>query len=224
MSNDELGNRMKGYENVSRHYLTPRVPVLVRVDGRHFHSLKLQKPYDYGFIECMVDSALYVAKEMEGCKAVYIQSDEATFLLTDYDNINTQGWFGYNINKLVSISSGLMSVKLSKLLWPTVVFDSRTFNVPKDDVVNSFLWRAKDWYRNSVQMYAQSMFSHKELDKKSTKDLLEMTYQKGFNWNDLDNRVKNGTFLTKESDGFVSHSSILPYYDAIEKLLNQYLT
>ena len=30
-NNDSLGDRMKGYENVSRHYLTRRMPVIIRL-------------------------------------------------------------------------------------------------------------------------------------------------------------------------------------------------
>ncbi len=34
MSNikDSLGDRMKGYENVSRNYLTRRIPAIIRID------------------------------------------------------------------------------------------------------------------------------------------------------------------------------------------------
>ena len=50
------------------------------------------------------------------------------------------------------------------------VFDSRAFTIPKEDVVNAFLWRAKDWERNSLQMYCRSFFSHKQLHKKKKED------------------------------------------------------
>ena len=39
MIHDQLGDRMKGYENISRNYLTRRVPVCVRIDGKAFHTL-----------------------------------------------------------------------------------------------------------------------------------------------------------------------------------------
>ena len=40
MSNkkDSLGDRMKEYENISRNYLTRRVPVIIRLDGKAFHT------------------------------------------------------------------------------------------------------------------------------------------------------------------------------------------
>ena len=34
MKNDNLGDRMKTYEGVSRNYLTKRVPVIIRIDGK----------------------------------------------------------------------------------------------------------------------------------------------------------------------------------------------
>lgn len=42
MSNikDSLGDRMKGYENVSRNYLTRRIPAIIRIDGRLFTHLR----------------------------------------------------------------------------------------------------------------------------------------------------------------------------------------
>ena len=33
-----LGDRMKDYENVNRFYLTRRMPLIIRIDGRAFHT------------------------------------------------------------------------------------------------------------------------------------------------------------------------------------------
>jgi len=44
--NSDLAIRMKGYENVQRNYLTGRMPVLIRVDGKSFHT------YTRGMGEC----------------------------------------------------------------------------------------------------------------------------------------------------------------------------
>lgn len=38
MVKDALGDRMKKYEYVSRTYLTPRTPVIIRLDGKAFHT------------------------------------------------------------------------------------------------------------------------------------------------------------------------------------------
>lgn len=64
MSNkkDSLGDRMKGYENISRIYLTKRLPVIVRIDGKAFHSYTkgLKSPFDDLLIQTMQDTATYV--------------------------------------------------------------------------------------------------------------------------------------------------------------------
>ena len=36
--NDSLGDRMKTYEGVSRNFLTRRVPAIIRLDGKAFHT------------------------------------------------------------------------------------------------------------------------------------------------------------------------------------------
>ena len=49
---NHLGNRMKeNYENTYRIKLTRRTPVIIRVDGKAFHTLtrKCEKPFDENF-------------------------------------------------------------------------------------------------------------------------------------------------------------------------------
>ena len=43
---DALGTRMKGYESVSRNFLTRRVPAIIRIDGKAFHTFTrgMEKP------------------------------------------------------------------------------------------------------------------------------------------------------------------------------------
>jgi len=174
----------------------------------------------------MIYAAKKVAEDMQGFKAAYIQSDEATFLITDYDDINTEGWFNYNHDKIVSISAAIMSVNFNAHIGSSskfdnlAVFDSRAFNVPREDVVNTFLWRCQDWERNSLQMYSRSIFSHKELHKKNRTDMHEMLHQKGKNWAiDLTNVEKNGTFLVKTENGIEVRQDISPNYIDIAKVV-----
>lgn len=203
---NSLGDRMKRYEQVSKSFLTPKMPVIIRVDGKAFHTFtkKFNKPFDHDLMRWMDNAAYETMKQIQGCVACYVQSDEATFLLTDWENHETQGWFGYNHQKLVSLSAAYMTAHfIDELTFKDiVVFDSRAFNVPLEDVVNCFLWRMKDWHRNSIQMYARSVFSHKELHKKNVSDIHEMLYSVGKNWaTDLTHREKNGTLWIKQDEG-----------------------
>ena len=233
---DTLGDRIKTYyENRARFYLTRRTPVIIRLDGCHFHTYTngFNKPFDETIMYAMVEAAKAVAKEMQGFEAAYIQSDEAQFLLVDYKELNTEAWFDYNLNKLTSVSASLMSVNFNNIIHNAITakylelpkklatFDSRAFNIPKEEVVNAFVFRAKDWERNSLSMYCQSLFSHKELMNKNKQQQHEMLFSIGKNWTkDCSMRERNGTFLIKSPTGIVERTDILPTYQDISKVLD----
>lgn len=222
-----LAQRMKeNYELRDRHYLTRRTPVIVRVDGRAFHTLtaKYKKPFDEYFVTAMTRAAKSLFHDMQGCKMAYIQSDEASFVLTDYDNLSTEGWFDYRQSKIESISASQMSIAFCGAVYEMglglieAAFDSRAFNIPEDEVANYFLWRAQDWHRNSVTMYAQAYFSHKQLFGKNIPDMHEMLHGIGKNWaTDLHPRLRNGTFLYRDGD-LIEDQTILPAYTEISEI------
>lgn len=221
-----IGNRFKtNYEGPACHHLTRRTPVVVRVDGRAFHTFtrNFPKPFSIEFADSMVSAAMYVASQMQGFKLGYVQSDEVSFLLTDYDNFQTEPWFGYRKSKVETISASLMTAAFARCMRlcgvnELAAFDARAFNVPESEVVNYFLWRAQDWARNSVMMYAQAHFSHQLLQKCSVADIHEMLHSKGLNWTtNLMEDERNGTYLV----GLSSRTDILPNYMAIETLWNE---
>ena len=197
----DIGDRMKeNYEDRYRIKLTRRTPVIIRVDGKAFHTFTagLDKPFDKDFMDDMVYAASQTSMEMQGFKMGYVQSDEASFLLTDYDDLDTDAWFDYSLSKLVSISAAYMTAFFNRWNLTFGIFDSRAFNVPMEEVANYFLWRARDWERNSLQMYCQANFSHKEMMNKNAAAQHEMLHSIGKNWaKDLTPREKNGTFIFK---------------------------
>ena len=221
-----LGDRIKRYESVYHNTATGRTPLMIRVDGRAFHTFTrgMEKPFDKRVMSGMVYAARCVAEEMQGFKAAYIQSDEATFCITDYDRIESQGWFDYDISKIVSISASLMTLYFSEYMntKKKPVFDSRAFSVPANDVINAFLWRAKDWERNSLQMYCRSLFSHKQLHGKNAHDMHQMLHDIGRNWTtDLTNRQKNGTFLIMGVGEINERCDILPSFNNIDEAIGR---
>jgi len=223
---ETLGERMKSnYESRQHFHLTRRTPVIMRLDGRAFHTLtrKCEKPFDDNLNRCICDAAQALCSDAQGAKIAYIQSDEISVLLTDFDQLDTQAWFDYDLQKLVSISSSLVSVSFNKL-WARGVlasFDCRAFNIPKEEVANYFVWRQKDWTRNSVQMLAQSYFSHKQLQNKGQPDMHEMLYEKGVNWADLSSKWKNGTVVIKGDLGWTVQDA--PIFTEDRDVIEQYL-
>lgn len=216
-----LGERMKMYEHVWRHKLIRRMPVIIRVDGKAFHTFTkgLNKPFDDIFMDAMQATAEYLVREIQGCKFTYVQSDEISLLLTDYDTYDTEAWFDNNIQKMVSIVAAKASVffnqrfslnsidynirskeegtydsvysnKLLEAGSMLPVFDTRAFNLDKDEVCNYFIWRQEDCIKNSISMIARTCFSDKELHGKSTIERKKMLEEKGIFINDKYEKFK----------------------------------
>jgi len=182
-----IGDRMKAnYEDRYRIKLTRRTPVIIRLDGKAFHTLtkKCEEPFDKAFCDCMDETAFELCTDIQGAKCAYVQSDEISILLTDFDSLETEAWFDYSLQKLVSVSASLAVFYFLREWKPVgpVAFDARAFNVPKDDVCNYFIWRQQDWKRNSIEMLARAHFSHLELCRKNQSDMHEMLHMKGVNW------------------------------------------
>jgi len=186
-----LGNRIKTYyEDRYRIYLTRRTPVIIRLDGKAFHTLtrKFEKPFCIKFIDSMTETAITLCKNIQNVQCAYVQSDEISLFLKDYSELTTEAWFDYNVQKMASVSAAIATsvFKDSMNIKNLVSFDSRVFNIPKEEVCNYFIWRQKDWVRNSVNMLAQSNFSHKELQGKSISKVHDMLHTKNINWADLE--------------------------------------
>jgi tRNA(His) 5'-end guanylyltransferase len=225
---------MKAYERIYRRVLPKRSPTIVRVDGKAFHTFTRHfatKPFDKEFIDSMVVAATSVMETMSGCVIAYVESDEASFFLRDYTNLNTEPWFGGCANKIESTSSAVMSVNFLKAFFKSKglslddvitlpTFDARALSLPREEVLNYFLWRSLDWQRNSINMYAGNFFSHKQMYKKSMSLLHEMLHSIGKNWTtDLTTQQRNGTFIIKVGRTFEFCNYILPTYPSMEKYL-----
>lgn len=200
MDNSALSDRMKGYEFVTRQYLTRRMPVIIRVDGKAFHTLTrgCERPFDSHLAQIMDETAQALIAKVQNVRCAYVQSDEISLLLIDYNTLNTQQWFDGNIQKMVSLSAAIASVTFTKLWSAEGLFDSRVFVLPKEEVCNYFLWRQLDATRNSINMVAQSLYSHRELQEVNIKKAQELIFQRGINWNDYEAYWKRGRMVTKE--------------------------
>lgn len=112
-----LGDRMKEYENVYRVCLTKKLPVIIRLDGRAFHTFTrgMKKPFDNVLMKSMQNTMKYLCENIQGCIFGYTQSDEITLVLTDYATIDTDAWFGYNIQKMVSVSASMATLEFNRV-------------------------------------------------------------------------------------------------------------
>jgi tRNA(His) 5'-end guanylyltransferase len=201
---------MKEYEKASRVQLDRSLPVIGRIDGKAFHTFTkgLDIPWDRGLQESMLGAAKYAAEQIQGCKVVYVQSDEISFLLTAYEKETTQGWFNYKLEKMASVAASLVTGGFMNEMVvhfsgehanKTPAFDARFFNIPREEVTNYFWWRQQDAMRNSVQMLARAHFSHKECDRKNNAKLKDMLLAKGISWAEQEHRCKYGATIVRNS-------------------------
>lgn len=201
-----LAERMKGYEKVWDFKLPRRMPVIIRLDGKNFHTFTkdLTKPFDQAFMNDMMCCGEYLCQNVQNTVFAYTQSDEISLLLHNYKTLSSEPYLGNEILKLVSITAGMASAFMSghsisaiagrdiKTDSKLAVFDSRAFVLPESEVANYFIWRQQDATRNSIQMVAQSLYSHNELQGKNNSELQEMIFQKGINWNNIAPARKRG--------------------------------
>lgn len=224
MNKDNIWDRMKWYESNYDTRLLKRTPVIIRLDGRAFHTFTrwCEKPFDNKLIDAFNSSVKSILENIQWWKLAYHQSDEVSILITDYDTIDTQWYFDYRVNKINSIVAANMSNAFNVFYdngWKMALFDCRCFNVPEDDIANYFLWRQKDRVRNSLQMLSRSYFSTKELHWKNRSDMHEMLHSVWVNWSDLDWRLKNWTYFTKWWEEY----DIMPTFESINTLVTESL-
>lgn len=224
MKKDNLGNRMKeNYENRAKTRLLRRTPVIIRLDGKAFHTFTrgFKKPFDDILTEAMQQTMLTLCKEIQGCVLGYTQSDEITLVLTDYTKLETAAWFDYDIQKVCSISASIATLAFNKCFLKEIekkyesipgpaksvyyqalikgaLFDARCFNIPKEEVTNCILWRQQDATRNSILSVGQAYFSHKELQGLNVNQIQDKLFnEKRVNWNDLPIYLKRGSCCIK---------------------------
>ena len=227
MDKTTLGDRMKNnYENISRYYLTRRMPVIIRIDGKAFHTFTrgFKKPFDDIFVKTMQDTMKYLCENIQGCVLGYTQSDEISLVLVDYAELTTDAWFGNNLQKMCSVSASIATMAFNKFFYINIpadeensgtyykalekgaMFDSRVFTIPKEEVCNALIWRQQDATRNSIQSVGQANFSQKELHGKSCNNIQNMLMiYKGINWNDYATTLKRGSCCIKVDDGLTEY-------------------
>lgn len=205
----ELGDRMKSYyESRSKIFLARRTPVIIRLDGKAFHTFTrgFNKPFDEAMCNAMQETMKYLCENIQGCVLGYTQSDEITLVLIDYQKLTTDAWFDYNVQKVCSVAASMATLAFNKIfhkahiewlksvvpskttdkvmnshlrsLKTGAMFDARCFNIPKEEVTNCILWRQQDATRNSIQAVGQASFSHKELQGLSTNQIQELLFSK----------------------------------------------
>lgn len=236
---DDLGTRMKTfYEQIPKTKLVRRMPIAVRIDGKAFHTFtrKFKKPFDDTLMDAMQITMENLCRNIQGCVLGYTQSDEITLVLIDYNTLTTSAWFDYEVQKICSISASMATLyfnknfktlcaleeaegrnsdyyEIHKKKFDQALFDSRCFNIPKEEVTNLIYWRQLDAMRNSIQMVGQAFFTQKEMHGKSCKDIQNMLLEeKDIDWNGYSVAAQRGTCCKKDENGIWQVDKQIPIF------------
>lgn len=221
---NKLEDRMGYLRGLSDHRLIPGQPVLMMLDGRSFSKLikkKFKRPFDNDFVYLMNETAKYLMQNVTGCKLAFVQSDEISLYINDYENQVSDSFFGYRMCKLLSITAAMAASKFNQLMTDFYIrdcetveearkliaekklaeFDSKAWNVPtENDVYAWFLYRQIDCIRNSKQQTAQTWIPHKRLMNLDTdKQIALLKSEHGIDWGEFDDGLKYGRFIIKTS-------------------------
>lgn len=205
---DGLGDRCKSFEMTEAgKKAMPGLPLLVRLDGRAFHSYArgLARPFDERLSACMQDTTRGLIEEFHPLVG-YTQSDEITLAWYSRPDSKAQLPFDGRFQKLCSVLAGFASAYFARMAIVALpektscvpCFDARAWQVPTlNDALEVFYWREDDAAKNSVQMAARTIASHKQLDGKGRKDQLDLLHAAGIHWNDYPAFFKRGVYLRR---------------------------
>lgn len=157
MSYDTLDDRMKNaYEYRYRMYLPDRIPVIIRLDGKAFHSFTrgLKKPFDALFVKTMQDTMEYLCSNIQGCKFGYVESDEISLCLWSWSKNESDAWFGNNLQKMVSISASMAGVAFNRY-WNRNVAEYLCAEYCSN--CESLITEEEDKYRTTIKNKAEML-------------------------------------------------------------------
>lgn len=201
---DELGKRMKEYyEGIPKTRLMRRSPVLIRIDGRSFHSFTkgLKRPFDRVLMSSMQETMKYLCENIQGAVLGYHQSDEISICLVDYKRFNSSAFFDYEVQKVCSISASMATAAFTKFFYR--ISQSEIHRISQSDVVTiddeaykGVLLRKQDLFPqfdarcfNIPKEEVANYFYWRQLD--ATRNSIEMVGQANFSHKELHKKSCN---------------------------------
>lgn len=150
MDNSNLAKRMKQYESVTKSTLVRRMPVIIRLDGRSFHTFTkgFKRPFDDVLIKTMQETMKYLCENIQGCVLGYTQSDEITLVLVDYKNLDSQSWFDNEVQKICSITASMATMAFNKTFFTNSMEYIKVLPLETD--------QEKEYYRLMCGVYSKA--------------------------------------------------------------------
>lgn len=196
-------------------YSSVRVPknskIIMRLDGRSFHSLardlNLVKPYDENFYKVMCEVCRDLFEEFSPL-FVYTFSDEISLL---FDKVPFDGRIEKLDSVIASFTSSSFVVHYNTQFKKPPSFDSRIIPISDDDILSYFKWRQDECWRNCVNShgisYLKSKYSNNEandiINGMGLSDINELLFENGINLNDIEIYKKRGIGIYRKNKKIV---------------------
>ena len=204
---------MKEYEVYSSLKVPKNSKIIMRLDGRSFHSLardlELEKPYDENFYRVISQVCRDLFEEFSPL-FVYTFSDEISLL---FDKLP----FDRRIEKLNSVIASFTSssfvMNYDRKFKKPPAFDSRVIPINDGDILKYFKWRQDESWVNCVNSYGISYLKSKypnnvandKINGMGLSDIHELLFENGINLNDVETYKKRGIGIyrkNKKVEGF----------------------
>ena len=184
---------MKDYEIYSNLKIPKNSNIILRLDGRKFHSLAkylaLEKPYDYNFSKLMSNVSLDIFNEFSP-RFVYTFSDEISIWLDEipfsgrveklnsvFSSLASSSFTYHLLNNKDDFSLDNMTLEDKNVLFP-VSFDSRIIPINRENILDYFKWRQDEAWRNCINAYGiwalNKEFSPQEANEKTVSSRSEV--------------------------------------------------
>lgn len=146
-----LQQRMKSYEAAySSAVVLPKLPVIVKLDLRSFSkvSKNAEKPFDKSVATILGQTLFRTVQQVEGAVFGFQYSDKIIIVIKNDQSIDTEPWFGNNIQKISSTISSIATYEFLNFFWQmenppnldgAITFSAMTFGVPSSTECINYL-------------------------------------------------------------------------------------
>jgi len=199
---------MKEYEVYSSLKVPKNSKIIMRLDGRSFHSLardlELTKPYDENFYRVMSLVCRDLFEEFSPV-FVYTFSDEISLL---FDKLPFDGRIEKLDSVIASFTAGSFVMHYNHEFKKPPAFDSRIIPITDDDIVKYFRWRQDESWTNCVNSHGISYLKSKypdnvandKINGMSISDIHELLFENGINLNDVETYKKRGIGIYRKNE------------------------
>lgn len=233
-----LQQRQLTYENSYSQNIIPRIPVIIKIDGRSFsRSTKhVQKPFCHKTSIMLNNTMINVAKQIDGAICAYQYSDKIILVLRNDRSVDEKPWFGNDVQSMCSATASMVTYEFLNQLWDveeppslegTLSFKVHVFGVPSiKEAINYLIYRQGKCTTQAVNEAVKTVLfprygkeTNVFLEEKNFQERKDILKESGLDFESLPSAFRNGTIaymapeLVETSQGQISRRKWLLDFD-----------